>query len=127
MVFCTDGVTEFLSNQNIVAVCDKNDDPLDACEEIVQTAFAWFVDDAGWADDITVVVMKLHWPTALRRPKDGTVPASPRAYHPPRLDPRYIAYGTGYVGHMEGDTKGFMCVYCAEHYGRRTANKKLLK
>ena len=34
---------------------------------MVQTAFSWFMDDDGWADDISVVVMKFSWPTHLSR------------------------------------------------------------
>lgn len=64
VVLCTDGITEFLSNDDIVGFCMKNPDPLDACEELVQTAFNWFVDDDGWTDDITVVVAYLDWETS---------------------------------------------------------------
>jgi len=61
MVLCTDGLTEFLTNEDIMGFCKKNDKPVDTCEELVQTAFNWFIDDDGWTDDITVCVCYFDW------------------------------------------------------------------
>eukprot|EP00976_Prorocentrum_cordatum_P023910 486375-Prorocentrum_minimum.AAC.1 len=36
MVMCTDGLTEFLTNEDIMGFCKKNDKPVDTCEELVQ-------------------------------------------------------------------------------------------
>lgn len=59
-----------MSNEEIVFLCQRNETAIDACEEIVQTAFEWFMDDDGWADDMTIVVVKIKWPVD---PKDPSV------------------------------------------------------
>lgn len=59
IVVCSDGVTEFLSNHDIMNICNEHDDPLDACEEIIQTSFRLYLDDDGRTDDITALVVFL--------------------------------------------------------------------
>lgn len=38
VVLCTDGVTEFLSNESIIQICSRFKDPAHACEEVVKIA-----------------------------------------------------------------------------------------
>ena len=38
VVVCSDGVTEFLTNERIIEMCNCYEDPVDACEEIIQAA-----------------------------------------------------------------------------------------
>jgi len=51
ILLCSDGLTEMLSNDEIVAVLDALDDPESACTTLVERA-----NDAGGRDNITVLI-----------------------------------------------------------------------
>lgn len=59
IALCSDGITEFLSNADVMNICDDHDDPLDACEELIQTAFKMYHAEDGRSDDITAIVFYL--------------------------------------------------------------------
>jgi serine/threonine protein phosphatase PrpC len=56
LVIASDGVFEFLTNQEVIDICAQCQSPLEACGKIVQAAYdQWFVYETR-ADDISVIV-----------------------------------------------------------------------
>ena len=70
-IICSDGVTEFLSNQDIGRIIQQHDDdPLEACREVVKTSFIAWTEYGDKVDDITAIVAFLHGaPAAKPKPK----------------------------------------------------------
>ena len=70
-IICSDGVTEFLSNQDIGRIIQQHDDdPLEACREVVKTSFIAWTEYGEKVDDITAIVAFLHGaPAAKPKPK----------------------------------------------------------
>mmetsp|Transcript_22600 Transcript_22600/g.63050 ORF Transcript_22600/g.63050 Transcript_22600/m.63050 type:complete len:485 (-) Transcript_22600:22-1476(-) len=66
LVVASDGVFEFLTNQQVIEMCDQCENPLQACELLVKAAYdKWLVHERR-TDDITVIVLFLE---SKHRPK----------------------------------------------------------
>lgn len=52
-VFCTDGLTNMLSESDILSIINNNDDPQQICSELVKLA-----NERGGEDNITVIIVK---------------------------------------------------------------------
>ncbi|KAK3285260.1 hypothetical protein CYMTET_7123 [Cymbomonas tetramitiformis] len=59
LVIASDGIFEFLSNDDVMQVVLQHDDPYEACEELVKTAFSTWLQYDERADDITVIVVHI--------------------------------------------------------------------
>lgn len=57
LVLASDGVFEFLQNQEIIDICAKSDNPVVACELVVDAAYTKWLEYENRTDDITVIVM----------------------------------------------------------------------
>lgn len=56
LVIASDGIFEFLSNQEVINICLKSESPIIACEKLVKAAYdQWLVYERR-TDDITVIV-----------------------------------------------------------------------
>jgi len=59
LILASDGVFEFLTNQQVVDMCSEFDDPLDACKKIVNEAYKQWLHYEIRTDDITIIVLFL--------------------------------------------------------------------
>lgn len=58
LVLASDGVFEFLQNQDIIDICAQHShDPTEACEQVVDAAYKKWLDYENRTDDITVVIL----------------------------------------------------------------------
>ena len=55
IVVASDGVFEFLTNQSVVDMCAKFDDPLEACRAVVAEAYELWLQYELRTDDITMI------------------------------------------------------------------------
>lgn len=55
IVLATDGVFEFLTNQSVIDICAKYDDPLEACRAVVAESYELWLQFELRTDDITMV------------------------------------------------------------------------
>lgn len=70
LVIASDGVFEFMENDEVMAIAEKHwGDPFTACEEIVATAYDHWATEDTRSDDVTCVV-------AYFTPKEGAVEPS---------------------------------------------------
>ena len=70
LVIASDGIFEFLSNQEVINICVKSESPIIACEKLVKAAYdQWLVYERR-TDDITVIVCFLD--VDKPPPSDGT-------------------------------------------------------
>lgn len=58
-IIATDGVWEFMTNQEVVDVCTNENDPLAACNKIVARSYKTWYEQESRIDDITIVVLFL--------------------------------------------------------------------
>mmetsp|Transcript_8372 Transcript_8372/g.12148 ORF Transcript_8372/g.12148 Transcript_8372/m.12148 type:complete len:277 (-) Transcript_8372:1895-2725(-) len=56
LVIASDGVFEFLSNQNVVDMCSRASNPLEACEVIIRSSYKQWLTYENRTDDITAIV-----------------------------------------------------------------------
>jgi cGMP-dependent protein kinase len=60
LVLASDGVFEFLQNQEIIDVCVQyRSNPVEACEQVVDKAYKKWLDYENRTDDITVIILYL--------------------------------------------------------------------
>ena len=60
VVLASDGVWEHLSNQDVVDIARKHDDPKQASDAVVQEARKlWQLKGQGYVDDITAMVIRV--------------------------------------------------------------------
>ena len=59
-VLGSDGVFDFIPNDEVGAAVKKYEDPADACRELVGKAFNRWCNSEGRTDDITVIVGHVH-------------------------------------------------------------------
>ncbi len=57
LVLASDGVFEFLPNQDIIDLCATSDDPVEACDRVVDAAYSKWLEYENRTDDITAVVL----------------------------------------------------------------------
>jgi serine/threonine protein phosphatase PrpC len=57
LVLASDGVFEFLQNQEIIDICAKSDNPVKACELVVDAAYTKWLEYENRTDDITAIIM----------------------------------------------------------------------
>eukprot|EP00522_Entomoneis_paludosa_P019039 CAMPEP_0172446834 /NCGR_PEP_ID=MMETSP1065-20121228/6320_1 /TAXON_ID=265537 /ORGANISM="Amphiprora paludosa, Strain CCMP125" /LENGTH=797 /DNA_ID=CAMNT_0013198023 /DNA_START=338 /DNA_END=2731 /DNA_ORIENTATION=- len=57
LVCASDGVFEFLTNQSVIDICAKFNDPLEACRAVVAEAYELWLQYELRTDDITIIVM----------------------------------------------------------------------
>jgi serine/threonine protein phosphatase PrpC/CRP-like cAMP-binding protein len=55
IVLASDGVFEFLTNQSVVDICAKFQDPLEACRAVVAEAYELWLQYESRTDDITMI------------------------------------------------------------------------
>jgi serine/threonine protein phosphatase PrpC/CRP-like cAMP-binding protein len=55
LVVASDGVYEFLTNQSVIDICAKFDDPLEACRAVVAEAYELWLQYELRTDDITII------------------------------------------------------------------------
>eukprot|EP00555_Chaetoceros_dichaeta_P013383 CAMPEP_0198253578 /NCGR_PEP_ID=MMETSP1447-20131203/3981_1 /TAXON_ID=420782 /ORGANISM="Chaetoceros dichaeta, Strain CCMP1751" /LENGTH=698 /DNA_ID=CAMNT_0043939309 /DNA_START=19 /DNA_END=2115 /DNA_ORIENTATION=+ len=55
IVLATDGVFEFLTNQSVIDICAKFDDPLEACRAVVAESYELWLQFELRTDDITMI------------------------------------------------------------------------
>lgn len=60
LVIASDGVFEFLSNQNVIDMCSSANNPLEACEVIIRSSYKQWLMYENRTDDITAIVIFLH-------------------------------------------------------------------
>jgi len=72
IVLATDGVWEFLTNQDVANICSLYADPKDACHAIVKIAFQHWLENDTRTDDITVICIYLD----EMKPISSTIPQS---------------------------------------------------
>jgi serine/threonine protein phosphatase PrpC len=56
LVIASNGVFEFLTNQEIINICSECHDPLQASEAVTKAAYAKWIEHTNCCDDITVIV-----------------------------------------------------------------------
>lgn len=56
LVLATDGIFEFLSNQEVIDMCAECDNPIVACQALVEAAYKRWLLYENRTDDITVIV-----------------------------------------------------------------------
>ena len=59
LILASDGVFEFLTNQQVVDICSDCDEPLDACKKVVNEAYKQWLHYEIRTDDITIIVLFL--------------------------------------------------------------------
>lgn len=59
LILASDGVFEFLTNQQVVDICSECDEPLDACKKVVSEAYKQWLHYEIRTDDITIIVLFL--------------------------------------------------------------------
>lgn len=57
LVLASDGVFEFLTNQSVIDICAKFNDPLEACRAVVAEAYELWLQYELRTDDITIIVI----------------------------------------------------------------------
>ena len=60
MIICSDGIWEYLSNEEVMEFAKKfyiKSDPLNLCKELTQKSTALWLEDDVVVDDITVVAV----------------------------------------------------------------------
>lgn len=59
LVIATDGIFEFLTNQNVIDICSESSDPADACTRLVNASYEKWLLHETRTDDITCIVVFL--------------------------------------------------------------------
>lgn len=72
LVIASDGVFEFLSNQQVIDLCVEAGNPLKACEAVVQAAYQQWLLYESRTDDITAIVCFLKCDRPSRGEENGT-------------------------------------------------------
>ena len=57
LVLASDGVFEFMQNQEIIDICAKTDNPVEACACVVDAAYSKWLEYENRTDDITAIIM----------------------------------------------------------------------
>lgn len=71
IVIATDGVWEFITPEEAVALVAKQKDPKESCQALVDLAYQrWIEEEEGIVDDITCVVVFLATSGSNRRSID---------------------------------------------------------
>lgn len=73
IVIASDGVFEFLTSQNVVDIVKKFDDPSEACQVLVEEAYARWLQFEVRTDDITAICIFLDGLTANRDVARGSI------------------------------------------------------
>ena len=83
IILASDGVWEFLSNDEAVAIASACATPAAACEALVEeSARLWLAEEAGVCDDITAVVFFLRAQERVEEPPAAATPAESPAASP---------------------------------------------
>ena len=56
LVIASDGIFEFLTNQEVINICSASYNPLQACEAVTKAAYDKWVEHDSRSDDITIIV-----------------------------------------------------------------------
>ena len=70
LVIATDGIFEFLTNQDVIDICEKSETPLEAAEALTKASYDQWLIYENRTDDITVIVCFLD--IKVPPPTDGT-------------------------------------------------------
>jgi hypothetical protein len=60
LVIATDGIFEFLTNQDVIDICADCSNPIEACEKVVKASYKQWLIHENRTDDITVIVCFLN-------------------------------------------------------------------
>lgn len=71
LVIASDGIFEFLSNQQVINMCAVSLNPLEACEMITKAAYDQWLQHENRTDDITIIVLFLS--STFQPPADGEI------------------------------------------------------
>ncbi len=61
LVLASDGVFEFLPNQDIIDICSTSNDPVVAASRVVNTAYHKWLEYENRTDDITAVILFIRY------------------------------------------------------------------
>jgi serine/threonine protein phosphatase PrpC len=70
LVIASDGIFEFLTNQEVINICSASYNPLQACEAVTNAAYKKWVKHDSRSDDITIIVCflkSMHQPSSDER------------------------------------------------------------
>lgn len=59
LILASDGIFEFLTNQQVIDISKKHKDPLDACKDILKQSYKMWLEYESSVDDMTVLVIFL--------------------------------------------------------------------
>ena len=59
LVIASDGIFEFLTNQQVIDICSECDDPLNACTKLLEASYERWLHYELRTDDITCIVLFL--------------------------------------------------------------------
>jgi len=59
LVLASDGIFDFFTSQQVIDICKKHDDPLDACKDMLAQSYGEWLKYENRVDDITAIVMFL--------------------------------------------------------------------
>jgi serine/threonine protein phosphatase PrpC len=56
LVIASDGIFELMTNTDVMNICKRSEDPVEACEMLTKTAYKTWLEHENRTDDITVIV-----------------------------------------------------------------------
>lgn len=59
LVIASDGIFEFLTNQDVIDICASSSDPAQACSRLLEASYAMWLEHETRTDDITCIVLFL--------------------------------------------------------------------
>lgn len=59
LILASDGIFEFLTNQQVVDLCTEHEDPLDACKAVLSKSYEEWLEYETRVDDMTITVLYL--------------------------------------------------------------------
>lgn len=59
LILASDGIFEFLTNQQVVDLCTEHEDPLDACKAVLSKSYEEWLEYETRVDDMTIIVLYL--------------------------------------------------------------------
>jgi len=108
LIIATDGIFEFVSNTEAMKICTRSENPLAACQSLVEAAYDQWLIHENRTDDITVIVCFLKCSKSYDG-KTGTtkdlISEAKRAPHTNKpLAMHSSRYGAGATSGSLGDT-----------------------
>jgi len=86
IVLASDGVFEFLTNQSVIDICAKYDNPIEACRAVVAESYELWLEYELRTDDISIICMFLDVPGQVTAVSSGKA-SRPRTANNPNIVP----------------------------------------